>query len=104
MAKRDGIYDGLGHVNPARSSAQMAAEREPLLSGPVPLCATPGCLRDVRANGLCIECLEGTREIAQPYSPVRLAGGCACLLDRATGAVVTPCESHQRQADREAGA
>jgi hypothetical protein len=99
MAKRDGNYDGLGHVNPARSSAQMAAEREPLLSGPVPHCTVPGCLRDVRADGLCIEHLE-VREISRPYgldhARLRLAEGCDCLEDRATGELVRPCAAHDR--------
>jgi hypothetical protein len=97
MAKSDGIYDGLGHVNPARSSAQMAAEREPLLCGPVPHCTVPDCLRDVRADGLCIECLE-VREISRPYGAeyrdLRLAEDCVCLVHKTTGEVKVPCAAH----------
>jgi len=59
---RDGIHDGLGNVIPARASQQFVGEREALLSGPIPICSTPGCLRDVRAQGKCIECLEGPGE------------------------------------------
>jgi len=59
---RDGIYDGLGNPILSRASQQFVGERGPLLSGPVPRCTTPGCLRDERAQGLCIECLEGPGE------------------------------------------
>jgi len=91
------IWDRLGNPIPARASAQMAGEREPLLGGPVPVCSVPGCLWEVRADGLCIEHLE-VREIARPYGRdfrrLRLADGCDCLVDRATGVVVTPCAAH----------
>ena len=105
---RDGLRDGLGHPIPARMSEAMAGEREPLIAAPGKLCTIPDCLRDVRADGLCIADLE-VREISRPYvaldhALLRLAEDCCCLLDRATGAVVQSCEAHQRQADREAGA
>jgi hypothetical protein len=103
----DSLYDRLGHVIPARASAQMAGEREPLLSGPVPVCSVPGCLWEVRADGLCVEHLE-VREISRPYGldprELQLADDCLCLIHKKTGVVVQPCESHQRQVDREASA
>ena len=75
---RDGIHDGLGHVIPARASAQMAGEREPLLAAFEPHCSVPGCLWEVRAEGPCIGHLE-VREISRPYGQdyrrLRLAEG-----------------------------
>jgi hypothetical protein len=56
---RDGVYDGLGNPILLRFARQLAEDREPLVSGAIRLCSTPGCLRDVRAHGKCIECLEG---------------------------------------------
>jgi hypothetical protein len=91
---RDGTFDGLGNPIPARMSEAMAGEREPLLGGPILLCTVPGCLRDVRADGLCIADLE-VREISRPYgldpTQLRLAEDCNCLVHRKTGAVVQPC-------------
>jgi hypothetical protein len=61
----------------------------------------------VRAEGLCVEHLE-VREISRPYGAeyrdLRLAEECVCLVHKRTGEVKFPCEAHQRQADREAGA
>jgi hypothetical protein len=42
--------------------------------------------------------------IPDPYGldtpRLRLAEGCDCVLNHDTGALVTPCEGHQRQAER----
>ena len=104
---RDGIHDGLGNLIPARARQAMVDAREPLLGGPVACCTVPDCLRDARTDGLCIADLE-VREISRPYGldprELQLADDCLCLIHKKTGALVQPCESHQRQADREAGA
>lgn len=98
MAKSDGIWDGLGNPIPARARQAMVNDREPLLNEPTGHCTVPGCLRDVRADGLCIEHLE-VREIARPYGldirEVRLAEDCACLVRRTDPTVVVlPCTDH----------
>ena len=52
---------------------------------------------------LTVRPVDGLRLIEDPYAPrLQFAGeSCACLVDRATGALVEPCEAHARQQERE---